>query len=62
MRKCIQHGSDSDCSIEDSVNDYYVSDLTICYDDDMGDGNPETCISGVTDDAPEFWQFPTLSR
>ena len=28
----------------------------------MGDGNPETCISGNTDDASEFRQFPTLSR
>ena len=58
----VQPGSDSDCSIEDSVNGYYVSDLAICSDDDVGDGNPETCISGNTDDAPEFRQFPTLSR
>ena len=55
----VQPGSDSDCSIEDSVNDYYVS---ICSDDDMGDGNSETCISGNNDDAPGFRKFPTLSR
>ena len=58
----IQPGSDSDCSIEGSVNDCYVSDLTICSGDDIDDTYPETSISGNNDNAPNLLQFPTLSR